>query len=191
MTGSEDRRENRSWPAYLLGGRLRTTTAALLIAFGATLMAVRDLRAAPAAGSDSGQRGGATRFHPGPGLHLGAPHRRAATRPGCADDHADDHTDDDADHADHADDADHADHADDPDQSHSHDGTQRPGRAVPSPSPSPGSAEPTSAAPPTAAGNIRGERGAPRDTDSGFSKCLDSGGSSAVAGWPADYTGVP
>jgi hypothetical protein len=149
-------------------------------------MAVRDLRAAPAAGSDSGQRGGATRVHPGPGLHLGAAHRRAATQPGRANDDADDHTDD-ADHADDTDDADHADHADVPDQSHSHDGTQRPGRAVPV-AWLRGADERRAAHGP---GNIRGERGAPRDTDSGFSKCLDSGGSSAVAGWPADYTGVP
>lgn len=147
-------------------------------------MAVRDLRAARAAGSDSGQRGGATRFHPGPGLHLGAPHRRAATRPGCADDHTDDHTDNDADHAD---DADIPDDADDADQSHSHDGTQRPGRAV-TVAWLRGADERRAA---HGAGNIRGERSAPRDTDSGFSKCLDSGGSSAVAGWPADYTGVP
>lgn len=135
-------------------------------------MAVRDLRAARAAGSDSGQRGGATRFHPGPGLHLGAPHRRAATRPGRADDDADND-------ADHVDDAD---FPDDADQSYSRDGTQRPGRAVP---------VAVTVAQLPGAGNIRGERGAPRDTDSGFSKCLDSGGSSAVAGWPADYTGVP
>ena len=146
-------------------------------------MAVRDLRAAPAAGSDSGQRGGAPRFHPGPGLHLGAPHRRAATQPGRADDHADNDTDD----ADYADYADVPDVADDADQSRCHDGTQRPGRAV-TVAWLRGADERRAA---HGAGNIRGERGAPRDTDSGFSKCLDSGGSSAVAGCPADYTGVP
>jgi len=145
-------------------------------------MAVRDLRAAPAAGSDSGQRGGAPRFHPGPGLHLGAPHRRSATQPGRADDHADD-----TDHADHADVPDHADVADDTDQSYFRDGAQRPGRAV-TVAWLRGADERRAA---HGAGNIRGERGAPRDTDSGFSKCLDSGGSSAVAGCPADYTGVP
>jgi hypothetical protein len=156
-------------------------------------MAVRDLRAAPAAGSDSGQRGGAPRFHPGPGLHLGAPHRRAATRPGRADDDADDHADNNTDVADHADYADvadvpnHADLADHADQSYWHDGTQRPGRAV-TVAWLRGADERRAA---HGAGNIRGERGAPRDTDSGFSKCLDSGGSSAVAGCPADYTGVP
>jgi hypothetical protein len=32
-----DERQNRSWPTYLFGGRLRTTTAALLIAFGGLL----------------------------------------------------------------------------------------------------------------------------------------------------------
>ena len=150
-------------------------------------MAVRDLRAAPAAGSDSGQRGGATRVHPGPGLHLGAAHRRAATQPGRAND-ADDHADNDPDDTDHTD---HADDADVPDQSHSRDGTQRPGRAVRvavTVAWLRGADERRAAHGP---GNIRGERGAPRDTDSGFSKCLDSGGSSAVAGWPADYTGVP
>jgi len=143
-------------------------------------MAVRDLRAAPAAGSDSGERGGAPRIHPGPGLHLGAPHRRAATQPGRADDDADNDTD-------HADYADYADVPDDADQSHCHDGTQRPGRAV-TVAWLRGADERRAA---HGAGNIRGGRGAPRDTDSGFSKCLDSGGSSAVAGCPADYTGVP
>ena len=150
-------------------------------------MAVRDLRAAPAAGSDSGQRGGAPRFHPGPGLHLGAPHRRAATQPGRADDAADNDTDD----TDHADVPDHADVADVADQSCFHDRTQRPGRAVRvavSVAQYRGADERRAA---HGAGNIRGERGAPRGTDSGFSKCLDSGGSSAVAGSPADYTGVP
>lgn len=150
-------------------------------------MAVRDLRAAPAAGSDSGQRGGATRFHPGPGLHLGAPHRRAATQPGRADDDTDDHADNDTDDPDHADVPDHADLADLADQSHFRDGTQRPGRAV-TVAWLRGADERRAA---HGAGNIRGERGAARDTDSGFSKCLDSGGSSAVAGSPADYTGVP
>jgi hypothetical protein len=150
-------------------------------------MAVRDLRAAPAAGSDSGQRGGATRFHPGPGLHLGAPHRRAATQRGRADDDTDDHADNDTDDADHADVPDHADLADLADQSHFRDGTQRPGRAV-TVAWLRGADERRAA---HGAGNIRGERGAPRDTDSGFSKCLDSGGSSAVVGCPADYTGVP
>ena len=145
-------------------------------------MAVRDLRAAPAAGSDSGQRGGAPRFHPGPGLHLGAPHRRAATQPGRADDDTHDHND-----TDHADVPDHADLADLADQSHFRDGTQRPGRAV-TVAWLRGADERRAV---HGAGNIRGERGAARDTDSGFSKCLDSGGSSAVAGCPADYTGVP
>jgi hypothetical protein len=140
-------------------------------------MAVRDLRAAPAVGSDSGQRGGAPRFHPGPGLHLGAPHRRAATQPGRADDHADNDTDD----------TDHADVSDDADHSYCHGGTQRAGRAV-TIAWLRGADERRAA---HGAGNIRGERGAPRDTDSGFSKCLDSGGSSAVAGCPADYTDVP
>ena len=145
-------------------------------------MAVRDLRAALAACSDSGQRGGAARFHPGPGLHLGAAHRRTATQPGRADDDADDNTDntDDTDHTDLADDA------DVPDQSYGHDGTRWPGRAV--------RVAVTGADERCAvhgAGNIRAERGAPRDADSGFSKCLASGGASALAGWPADYTGVP
>lgn len=33
MTRSINPREGRTWPAYMLGGRLRTTTAALVIAF--------------------------------------------------------------------------------------------------------------------------------------------------------------
>jgi hypothetical protein len=33
MTGVDDRRETRGWPAYLFGGRLRTSTAVLLLAF--------------------------------------------------------------------------------------------------------------------------------------------------------------
>jgi hypothetical protein len=151
-------------------------------------MAVRDLRAAPAACPDSGQRGGATRFHPGPGLHLGAAHRRTATQPGRADNDADDH----ADHADNdADLADDADLPDVPDQSYGNDGTQRPGRTVRIAVTVAQLRGADERCPVHGAGNIRAERGAPRDADSGFSTCRDSGGSSAVAGGPADYTGVP
>jgi hypothetical protein len=149
-------------------------------------MAVRDLRAAPAACSGSGQRGGAARFHPGPGLHLGAAYRRTATQPGRADNDADNDADD---HADN--DADVPDVPDDADQSYCHDGTQRPGRAVRvavTVAQLRGADERCAV---HDAGNIRAERGAPCDADSGFSKCRASGGASAVAGRPADYTGVP
>ena len=48
MSRSSDRREGRSWPGFLLGGRVRTSTVVLLIAFFATWWLFDTYQPAPA-----------------------------------------------------------------------------------------------------------------------------------------------
>jgi len=48
MSRASDRREGRSWPGYLLGGRVRTSTVVLLIAFFATWWLFDTYQPAPA-----------------------------------------------------------------------------------------------------------------------------------------------
>ena len=48
MSRATDRREGRSWPGYLFGGRVRTSTLALLIAFFATWWLFETYQPAPA-----------------------------------------------------------------------------------------------------------------------------------------------
>ena len=48
MSRASDRREGRSWPGFLLGGRVRTSTVVLLIAFFATWWLFDTYQPAPA-----------------------------------------------------------------------------------------------------------------------------------------------
>ena len=48
MSRATDRREGRSWPGYLFGGRVRTSTLALLVAFFATWWLFETYQPAPA-----------------------------------------------------------------------------------------------------------------------------------------------
>jgi hypothetical protein len=48
MSRASDRREGRSWPGYLFGGRVRTSTVVLLIAFFATWWIFETYQPAPA-----------------------------------------------------------------------------------------------------------------------------------------------
>lgn len=48
MSRASDRREGRSWPGFLLGGRIRTSTVVLLIAFFATWWLFDTYQPAPA-----------------------------------------------------------------------------------------------------------------------------------------------
>jgi len=48
MSRATDRREGRSWPGYLFGGRVRTSTLVLLIAFFATWWLFETYQPAPA-----------------------------------------------------------------------------------------------------------------------------------------------
>ena len=48
MSRASDRREGRGWPGFLFGGRVRTSTVALLIAFFATWWIFETYQPAPA-----------------------------------------------------------------------------------------------------------------------------------------------
>jgi hypothetical protein len=48
MIRASDRREGRGWPGFLFGGRVRTSTVALLIAFFATWWIFETYQPAPA-----------------------------------------------------------------------------------------------------------------------------------------------
>ena len=72
---------DRGWPGYLFGGRMRTSTLVLIVAFVALWWVYDDHRESTAsdAYAGTGHPGGAARLCSRPELHLGAAHPGAAT----------------------------------------------------------------------------------------------------------------
>ena len=62
----DSHREDRSWPGYLFGGRLRTSTAALLIVSSGSGGCMTPTSLSPAAAAGAGQRCGSAGFIPDP-----------------------------------------------------------------------------------------------------------------------------
>ena len=90
-------KEGRGWPNYILWGRVRTSTAALIVAFIGIWWLYATYQPAPPAAAGTDHPGGAAGLHPRPVLHLGAAHPGATAH----------HHDDADDHRDHAGDDDH------------------------------------------------------------------------------------
>ena len=70
-------KENRGWPTYILGGRLRTSTVALIVAFLLVWWIYEVNQPEPRA-AGTRDPGGTAGFRARPELHLGAAHPGAA-----------------------------------------------------------------------------------------------------------------
>ena len=72
------RRDDHGWPGYIINGRIRTSTAALVVAFIAISWVHNTYQPPPARAATAGDPGRAARLHARPGVHLGAAHQRPA-----------------------------------------------------------------------------------------------------------------